>query len=614
MAQPDDLTFYEAFSPTERTDWIKQITLDLKGKPYEALIWKPEKGLEIAPFYQKADVSSWLPALNQAPGSSPGLRGNAWHAQEPGWQTVQAIAVDDPQSAILRLQEARLSEVHAVSLYQWEGAPSLANIREVLQHIDLKSMAVHLDFPDLAPEVQASLFDSFGQKDLLTGSMFNHPLSGLLNAQPSFPEDCWKKSGDAVRNLSASPWFRSIGIDLRPVGEAGGSVSLQIAIALAAISDAFAALPDQIPGMKPLKVSKMLAVRFSIGSSFFLEIAKLRAFRVVYDQLAAAYGIDDPSDHPPFVITDSARWNLSRYDRHTNLLRNTTEALASVIGGSQALNIYGFDQSDGPESENSARWARNIQHLLSYESYLDQVIDPAGGAYYLEVMTDQVARQSWATFQEIEAAGGLASWVFSGKLAAQLSEMGQNRNAQFAKRKKVLVGVNQYPQTGETLNTTDWKQGPFDENRIARAYETIRGKADASFYAKGKRPSALLFAFGDLAMRNARLMFTRDLLGSGGFLATENSQPNDTEASIQEAIAAAPDVLALCSSDPEYLSQGKDLLDRLAQALPNTRFVLAGKPEGWTDARTVSVFAGMDAPAFLAALVADLPTLDHSKS
>jgi methylmalonyl-CoA mutase len=216
-------------------------------------------------------------------------------------------------------------------------------------------------------------------------------------------------------------------------------------------------------------------------------------------------------------------------DANNNLLRATVEALAAVAGGADWLTVR-------PEWIDP-HLARNIQLILREESHLDRVADPAGGAWYVEALTDMLAREAWKRFQQIEAEGGFAAFQQSGKLEAMLAASRKAKEQAYASRRATLVGVNNYPSPAEPLAELADHESTW---RAAGVFERIRMRTERHVASGGVRPKVLLLEMGDLKMRRARSGFCRNFLGCAGF-------------DVQEATALeAADLVVLCSSDAEY--------------------------------------------------------------
>jgi methylmalonyl-CoA mutase len=316
---------------------------------------------------------------------------------------------------------------------------------------------------------------------------------------------------------------------------------------------------------------------FAVGSVYFLEIAKLRAARLAWAQAVMAFGTADPSSARARVHVRTARINKSLYDPYTNLLRATTEALSAAIGGCDRLAVeaFGFDE----------HLAVNVQRILKEESFIDAVADPAGGSYYVEALTDALARAAWTELQQVEADGGFAAVLAAGAIPARLAASRAAREDAVAARRRTLVGVNNYPNVAEKAPTISHvPAGAVSTWRLAAPLEAIRDRTARHAQATGRFPRVLLVTRGDVKMRGARANFCFNFFGCGGF---------DVETSTEYAGHAA-DLIVLCSSDAEYLPLAQEVC-----AAVHVPVLVAGDPGDQADALVAAgvqgfVHAGSD--------------------
>ncbi len=290
---------------------------------------------------------------------------------------------------------------------------------------------------------------------------------------------------------------------------------------------------------------------FAAGPSYFIEIAKLRAARILWAQVVSAFG--DTACRMKIHVRTPQR-NKSVYDRYTNLLRVTTEALSAAVGGCDSLTVgsFGFD----------SHLAANVQHLLKEESHIDAVADPAGGSYYIEALTDSLAREAWKVLQQVEAAGGFAAATAAGSIEKALAETRAARAKAYSTRRRALVGVNNYPDVTEK---TPGGEIPADQpGRIAETFEKIRRRTTQHALATGRYPKVLLLQRGDVKMRGVRSNFCLNFLGCAGFDFVESEEYAGTDA----------DLIVLCSSDAEDLSFAQEVCPRVQVPV-----LVAGNPK-----------------------------------
>jgi methylmalonyl-CoA mutase len=319
--------------------------------------------------------------------------------------------------------------------------------------------------------------------------------------------------------------------------EAGATAVQELGYALAAASDRMA------------EGQAVAGLLFAVGSNYFFEIAKLRAARMLFARIAEAYG--RPAEVKIYAVT--ALSNKSIYDPYTNLLRATTESLSAVIGGCDALSVQpaGF----------AGRLANNVQLILREEAHMDKVADPAGGSYYVEALTDSLAREAWTLFRKVEAEGGFAKAAASVDAAIAASRAAKEKA--IASRRRVMVGVNNYPDIQEKeleheggISGVEW--------RLARAIEKIRLRTERHAAATGATPKVLLLKRGDLKMKGARGTFCQNFFGCGGFAIEESESYDGTGAAL----------IVLCSSDGEYLDLAKEVCSKVSVPV-----AVAGNPK-----------------------------------
>jgi methylmalonyl-CoA mutase len=327
--------------------------------------------------------------------------------------------------------------------------------------------------------------------------------------------------------------------------EAGATAVQELAYAIAEAVDLLASSPD------PATTASDATLVLAVGPNYFIEIAKLRAARLLWARVLEAFGVSADLAAKLKIHSITALADKSIYDPYTNLLRATTEALSAVLGGADALTVAPARFSD--------RLADNVQKVLAEEAHVDKVADPAGGAYYIEALTDAIARESWTLFQQVEAQGGFSK--AQEMIAKQLDESRAAKEKAVASRRKVLVGVNNYPDINERaldsaseLSSAGW--------RMATSFERIRLRTERHAAKRGKTPKVLLLKRGDLKMKMARGTFCQNFFGCAGFEIVES-----------DALEPA-DLVVLCSSDPEYLGI-------VSEVVPQTKapVIIAGNPK-----------------------------------
>jgi methylmalonyl-CoA mutase len=296
---------------------------------------------------------------------------------------------------------------------------------------------------------------------------------------------------------------------------------------------------------------------FAAGPSYFIEIAKLRAARILWAMVVKAFG----SSCEMQIHVRTPQRNKSAYDRYSNLLRVTTEALSAAIGGCDSLTVeqFGFDP----------HLALNVQRILKEEAHIDAVADPAAGSYYIESLTNQIGRSAWKLFQQVEAEGGYEKALASGSIDKAIAETRAAREKAYSSRRRALVGVNNYPNGMEKTPAAEIPAATVPQPRIAEPFEKIRQRTTAHALATGKYPKVLLLKRGDAKMKGARANFCLNFFGCAGFDMVEAEEYEATEA----------DLIVLCSSDAEYLALAQEVCAKVTAPV-----LVAGNPKDQIDA------------------------------
>jgi methylmalonyl-CoA mutase len=339
-----------------------------------------------------------------------------------------------------------------------------------------------------------------------------------------------------------------------------GATSVQeLAFALAEGVERLAGAAD------PAESAGALTFVFATGSNYFFEIAKLRAARQCWAQAVSAFGVTAPEACRMRIHARTALANKSIYDGYTNLLRVTTEALSAAIGGADAITVT---PARFPE-----RLARNVQYILKEESHIDGVADPSGGSYYIESLTDSIAREAWKLFQRIEALGGFSSARET--IDAMVADARAAKDKAMSQRRRSMVGVNNYPDIREKVldQATDLEGSEW---RAARPFEQVRLRLERFAQATGKTPRLLLLQRGDLKMKMARATFCLNFFGCAGFDIVQGDTLDD-----------AADLIVLCSSDPEYVALAREIVP-----LVHVPVLVAGNPKEQLDELQAAGVAG----------------------
>ncbi len=548
----------DEFPPVSTADWEAAIARDLKGADYQKrLIWRAEEGLRVKPYYRAGDLKN-LAAVNSAPGQFSFRRGAR---TKGGWTIREEIDAVDAEEANHAACEAIVAGAEGIAftpLFVKDGA----DLEMALGHLD--NIPVHFRRADEA--LIRLLIERL--KSRPHGAELSTGFDALANAE--FAAEIVRAVPEGLVPFS---------IDAAAFEEAGATTIEEIGFALAAGIDFLSALAER--GAEVNRAAGAIVFNFTIGDNYFFQIAKLRAIRMLWARAAQCLGVS-PEHSRARIAARTSRWNKTVYDPHSNILRATTEAMAAVLGGADSISVAPYDECFAEPGAPSRRLARNTQLLLKHEASLEQVADPGGGAYYLEALTDDLAREGWREMREIEAQGGYRE---AHALIAQALERSlAAREIAVEKRRRVFVGTNQQANPAEhALDRVDLNR----MNRIrrgSRAYEELRLRTEWFTAETGKTPRVLLAEIGDARMRALRSNFALNFFACAGFPIATKRFKNAA------AIAAAEaDLIVLCSSDGEYARIAAKLMAKLKALGRSTPVIVAGNPEDAEELQAVGI-------------------------
>lgn len=497
-------------------NWRKTVDAELKGVPFEKkLLTKTPEGITLQPLYTRLDtVELTAPALD----ARAAILSRAKGYHEAQWEFAQEIALANPADFNAALLADLNRGQNAVSITldratraarDADAAPAesvgccglsindLTDLTAALDKVELTAIPVHISTGATALPVAALLFALAKQRNLdlakITGSLTADPLTELAT-RGTLPDTLASLHNDLAQwTIWASkhaPALATIGVDASHWLNAGGNAVQELAYALSATVEYLRELAKR--GVPPAQAAAHLRVTFAIGSQFFTETAKFRAFRLLWTRVAAAFGLKanaDGTHTTPKIHARTARWNKTKLDINVNMLRTTTEALSAVLGGVDSLHIAPFDEVMGAPDEISRRISRNIHTLLAEEFHLIAPSDPSGGSFYIEKLTDELARKAWTMFQEIEKQGGFTHTLRDGQLQTAVAVTAKDKSDGLDKRRIAMVGTNLFPNLKEKTATARPSATP--ELAAARA-KAIKARRSATMTIKLKFAEAVV--------------------------------------------------------------------------------------------------------------------------
>ncbi|TFV64235.1 UNVERIFIED_ORG: methylmalonyl-CoA mutase [Bacillus sp. AZ43] len=594
---PSDLALAAEFEAATRDQWrdlvagvLRKAGRDELPDPVEeALTRTVATGVRVAPLYT-ADDAADLPAAVGVPGLAPFVRGaRAGAAPDSGvpggWDVRQRHA--HPDVAVTKEAIAADLENGVTSLWLvvGDGAVPADALGDVLSdvYLDLAPVAVSGGLP--AAEAFLALVE--GRDDLAPGgSLGLDPLA--VHAATGEAQDL-SGLADVARRAAAHPGLRTLVVDATVYHDAGASVVEEIGCSLAAGVAYLRALTDG--GLSVDEAFDQLEFRYAASADQFTTIAGLRAARRLWDRVGEVSGASpEARAQRQHALTSSVM--TTKRDPWVNMLRTTVACFAAGVGGADVVTVQPFDAALGLPDSFSRRIARNTQNLLVEEGHLARVLDPAGGSWYVESLTDQIARAAWDWFTEIERAGGLTAALDSGLVRDRIGEAWDARAKRLATRADAITGVSEFPNLTEKLPAREpyaWSApgGGLPRVRAAQEFEALRDAADAA----AQRPAVYLATIGPVAKHTARATFAGNLFQAGGIA----TPAGDGASGLAEA---GTTVACICGTDKDYAESAAGLAEEL-RAAGATSVWLAGKPDLAVDGVDGYVFAGCDALSVL---------------
>ncbi|MFJ4567133.1 methylmalonyl-CoA mutase family protein [Streptomyces caelestis] len=550
----------------------------------EALSTALEDGLRTRPLYTAHDAAP-EPGL---PGFAPFVRGGRAEGNTlGGWDVRQRHTVADGGAVLADLENGVTSLWLAVG----EGGIPVPELGRVLDGVHLDLAPVVLDAGRDSDAAVRELLRLYEQRGVT-----REAARGNLGADPLGQEARSGQEGDVAPAMEFArlcaegyPGLRALTVDALPYHEAGGSAAQELGCSLAT---GVAYLRDLTgAGLSVEQACAQLEFRYAATADQFLTIAKLRAARRLWARVAEVCGAPRAGAQLQHVVTSPVM--MTRRDPWVNMLRTTIATLAAGAGGADAVTVLPFDHALGLPDAFARRIARNTSTILIEESHLARVIDPAGGSWYVERLTDELAHAGWEFFRRIERLGGQAAALRSGDLAQDLADTWQARRTKLAKRREPVTGVSEFPYLAEKPvvreSAPEPPSGGLPRVRRDEEFEALRARSDAHLAATGSRPRIFLAAIGPAAAHTARLTFASNLFQAGGIEPVTDGAFEDSGAT--EAV--------LCSSDALYEEQAETTAEALKAAGARHVF-LAGRPGQYAGVDAY-VFAGCDAVAVLSA-------------
>jgi methylmalonyl-CoA mutase len=488
-----------------KSAWAKLAAKELRGRTLDSLTWNTLEGIPVQPLYTADDVAD-LPHLGSIPGAAPYTRGvkATMYAGRP-WTIRQYAGFSTAEESNAFYRRALAGGQQGVSVAfdlathrgydsdhpRVEGdvgkagvaIDSVEDMKILFDGIPLDQVSVSMTMNGAVIPILANFIVAGEEQGVdpaaLSGTIQNDILKEFMvrNTYIYPPEPSMRIIADIIEYTSAHmPRFNSISISGYHMQEAGANLVQELAFTLA---DGREYVRTAIArGMDVDAFAGRLSFFFAIGTNFFMEIAKLRAARLLWSRVMEEFAPKDPKSSMLRTHCQTSGVSLQEQDPYNNVIRTAYEAMSAVLGGTQSLHTNALDEAIALPTDFSARIARNTQLVLQEETGVTKVVDPLAGSYYVEKLTHDLAEAAWALMSEVEDLGGMTKAVASGMPKLRIEETAAKRQADIDRGTEVIVGVNKYRKDSEDpIDIRDIDNAAVRDNQIA-ALQRIRATRD----------------------------------------------------------------------------------------------------------------------------------------
>ena len=600
---PGELTLAAEFATPSRAEWQELVAgvLRKSGALAEGSDIPPESllasttydGIEIQPLYtaQDGDPGTGFPGL------PPFVRGARPEGSvSAGWDVRAQHAQYDPRATNKAVLADLEGGVSSIWLRLGGDALPVESLADALNEVYLELASITLDAGAEYEAAADALLEVLAGREIpgseVTGNVGADPIG--LRARTGQAHDIAPAAALATRLAATYPKLRTIVVDGTAFHEAGGSDAQELGAAIAAGVAYLRALTDA--GLDVDAAAAQLEFRLAASADQFLTIAKFRAARRLWARVTEVAGVSvETRGMRTHAVTSSAM--LTKRDPWVNMLRTTLACFGAGIGGADAITVLPFDGAIGLPDAFSRRIARNTHAILIEESRLAGVIDPAGGSWYVENLTDELARVAWQEFTGIEREGGVEAALDSGALAGRLAATWAARSKRLAIREDPITGVSEFPNLAEKkverapVPSIVESSGGLPRVRYAQEYEALRDRSDRYLAEHGARPRVFLATLGPVAAHTGRAGFAANLFQAGGI---ETINPGATDDVVEAFSDSGATFACICGSDRSYGEHAADVATALKKAGADT-VLLAGKPTDAYPDVTGFLYTGCDA-------------------
>lgn len=597
---------FKGFSSTSFEEWNKQVAKDIDRSGYtKPLVWKTDEGFTVNPFYTAENIKDLLYLTDSLPGEYPFVRGNDNRGND--WDICVKIARKDISDSNKLAREALMNGADSITFSEI-SVDSIDEMSSLLKDISLCDTKLNFESVPNNFKVLDLLLQELKNKNIdpskVSGTLYFSPLNELLSDGflPFDSEECFTRAKEFIVFADHNaPYYKTLAVKGDSFSEAGSNIVQELAFSLLAGCEYLVKLREK--GLSVDMISNKMVFQFSVGSSYFMEVAKLRAARNLWAKIVNKFRPEHYSSCKMTIHCITSLRNKTLYDPYVNVLRGTVESMAAIMGGCNSLCVLPFDYRSGSEENDSARLAHNTQLILKEESYLHKVTDPCAGSYYVEKLTDLISAEVLELFKNTEKNGGFIQGVNDSYIQDQIIEAGNSKMDKISSGKQYIVGITQSPNLEERImdqmDTSDenlscedqdrgsrvvnpWRVKKLEKINWASLYEGLRLRTEKFEKQTGRFPKVFLLKMGDPVSRSARAVFSANFFGCAGYSIIEGAGFESIDEGVNEVVASGADIVVLCSADRDYAEVGADIVERIKSVHPKV-IVVAGYPENIID-------------------------------
>jgi len=552
---------FDQFAPVTPEEWRAKAEVDLKGADFEKkMVWRTNEGFNAQPLYRSVDIAD-LKQTKSLPGEFPYVRGTRYNND---WKVRQNIDVDDVQAANAKAVEVLGKGINSIGFHM-HGSD--VDLKALFKGIDLPACEINIMCcPKCAVKYAKELVEickENGCEDTFVGSITFNPFKRTFKHGEPFPGDIVAMATELMNVVKPVAHLRVFSVDSLALNNAGAYIYQELGYALAWGAEWMAMMTEA--GFTADEVANRIKFNMGVSTVYFMEIAKFRTARELWALIVKQFNPANDYSCMMNVNAETSRFNQTLYDSYVNLLRSQTEAMSAALACVDSIVVTPFDAPYKVSDDFSERIARNQQILLKEESHLDKVVDPAGGSYYVEMLTKNLAEQGWKLFLDVEDKGGFKAALESGDIINAVNTTAKERFDKVAKRREQLLGTNQFPNfTEKAADKADAckecnchcscnheeVEGAVTLNtkRLATQFEEVRLATEHA----ANTPKVFMLTIGNLAMRLARAQFSDNFFACAGYELIDNNGFKTVKEGMDAAMEKKADVVVLCSSDDEY--------------------------------------------------------------